>query len=107
MVEKGVRGGTYHTIHQYLKANNKSMKHYDKNKKSSCLQYRDANNLYGWAMSQKLSVNDLKQVEDISELNGDFIKSYNDESDKGYFLEVHVQYPERLHNLHNDFTLFA
>ena len=58
-------------------------------------------------MSQKLSVNNLKWVEDISELNEDFIKSYNDESDEGYFLEADVQYPESLHNLHNDFTLFA
>ena len=87
MVEKGIRGGICHTIHHYLKANNKCMKHYDKNKESSYLQYWDVNNLYGWAMSQKLSVNDLKWVEDILELNEDFIKSYNDESDEDIFLE--------------------
>ena len=89
MVEKGARGGICHTLHQYLKANNKCMKHYDKNKESSYLQYWYANNLYGWAMSQKLSVNDLKWVEDIPELNEDFIKRYNDESDERCF-EVHV-----------------
>ena len=53
-------------------------------------------------MSQKLSVNDFKWVEDTSEFNEDFIKSYNAESDEGYFLKVDVKYPENLHNLHND-----
>ena len=53
-------------------------------------------------MSQKLSVSDLKWVKDISEFNEDFIKSYTNESDERYFLEVDVQYPESLYNLHND-----
>ena len=53
-------------------------------------------------MSQKLPVNDFKCVEDISEFDKNFIKNYNKESDKGYFLEVDIQYPEKLHNLYND-----
>ena len=53
-------------------------------------------------MSQKLSLGNFKWVEETPEFNEDFIKSYNDESDKGYFREVDVQYPENLHNLHND-----
>ena len=51
-VEKGIRGGICHAIHRYAKANNKHMKNYDKHKESSYIRYLDANNLYGWAMSQ-------------------------------------------------------
>ena len=50
MVGKGIRGGIFHSIYQYAKANNKYMKDYDKNKELSHLQYWDVNNLYGWAM---------------------------------------------------------
>ena len=74
------------------------MKDYDKNKESSYDKYLDVNNLYGCAMSQKLSANDFKWVEDISELDNIFLKGYNEESDKGYFLEVDIQYLENLHN---------
>ena len=53
-------------------------------------------------MSQKLPANDFKWAADISEFNESFIKSYNEENDKGYFLEVDFQYPNNLHNLPND-----
>ena len=69
MVKKGIRGGTCHAIHRYAKANNKYMKNYDKNKESSYIQHLDANNLYGWVMSQILPVNGLKWVEDMPSLN--------------------------------------
>ena len=78
------------------------MKDYDKNEESSYLKYWDVNNLYEWAMSKKLPVDDFKWFEEISEFNQDFTESYNGESDKGYFLEVDVQYLENIHNLHND-----
>ena len=73
------------------------MKDYDKDKELSYLIYWDVNNLYGWAMSQKLPVNNFEWVEDNSQSNEDFIKNYNEESDEGYFLEIDVQYPEKLH----------
>ena len=60
MVVKRIRRGICHAIHQYAKANNKYMKEYDQNKESSYLQYWDAKNLYGWAMSQKLPVNNFE-----------------------------------------------
>ena len=95
MVEEGIRRGICHAIHWYAKTNNKYMKHYDKNKESSYLQYWDVNNLYGWAMPKKLPVNKFERMEDTSQFNKDFIKSYNEESDEAYFLEVDVQYPKK------------
>ena len=62
--------------------------------------------MYGWGMPQKLLVNGFKLIEDISEIDESFIESYNEESGDGYFLEVDVQYPENLHNLHNDLLFF-
>ena len=60
MVEEGIRGGICHAIHRYAKANNRYMENYNKNEESLYIQYLDANNLYGWAMSQKLPVNNFK-----------------------------------------------
>ena len=78
------------------------MKDYDKNEESSYLQYWDVNNLYGWAISQNLPINNFEWIEDTSQFNEDVIKNYNEESDEGYFLDVDVQYLEKLHELHND-----
>ena len=105
MVEKGIRGGICHSICRYAKANNKYMKDYDKNKESSYIQYCDVNNLYGWAISQKPPVNNFEWIENASRFNEDFIKNYDEESNKGYFIEVDVQYLEKLHELYNDLPL--
>ena len=70
----------------------KYMKDCDKNKESSYLKYWDVNNLYGWVMSQKLPVNNFEWTEETSKFNKEFIKTYNDERDEGYFLEVDFQY---------------
>ena len=59
-------------------------------------------NLYGWEMSQKLPVNGFELVEELSQFNEDFITNYNESSDEGYFLEVDVEYPKRLFNVHSD-----
>ena len=85
MVEKGIRGGICHAIHRYTKANNKYMKDYDKTKDSSYLKSWDVNNLYRWAMPQKLPINGFKWVEKTSQFNDGFIKNYNEDSDIGYF----------------------
>ena len=104
MVEKRIRGGICQATHRYAKANNKYMKNYDKSIKSSYLAFLDANNLYGWAMSQKLPVNDFKWVkqEELSKFNEDFIKNYDENGNIGYFLEVDIDYPKELFNLHKD-----
>ena len=66
----------------------------------------DVNDLYDWAMSQKLQINGFKWIEDTSQFNEDFIRNYNEESDEGYFFENDVQYPEKLHDLHTIISHF-
>ena len=104
MFEEGTRGGMCQASYRYVKANNKYMKNHDKNKESIYLEYLDANNLYGWAMSQKLPVRNFKWTEkdDISKLDEKFIRNYDENSDKGYIFEVDVEYPKNIHMLHRD-----
>ena len=102
MVEKGIRGGICHAIYRYAEANNKYMKNYNKDKEESFLQYLDDNNLYGWAMSQKLPVNGFQWKKNMSKFKEEFIKNYDKDSDKGCILEVDVTYPKNLHGLHED-----
>ena len=108
MVEEGIRGGIWN-INRYAKANNKYMKIYNNNKESSYIQYLDANNLYGWAMSKKLPVNGFRRLDSdkINEINEEFIKNYNENDNKGYILEVEVKYPKRLHQLHSDLLFLS
>ena len=111
MVEKGIRAGICHSIHRYAKANNKYMKNYNNNEESSYIQYLDANNLYGWAMSKNLPVNGFKWIDNNETtepvINEDFIKNYDENNDKGYIFEVVVKYPKRLHELHSDLPFLS
>ena len=102
MAEKGTRDRICQAIHRYAEANNRYMKNYDKSTALLYLMYLDANNLYGWAMSQKLLVDGFEWVEQLSQFKEDFIKTYDENSNKGYFLGVDVEYPKYLHNLHSD-----
>ena len=90
--------------HRYAKANNKYMKNHDKNKESTYLEYLDANNLYGRAMSKKLPAGNFKWIEkdDISKFDEEFVKDYDKNSDKGYIIEVDAGYPKDLHKPHSD-----
>ena len=107
MIEAGIRGGMCQSVHRYAKANNKYMKNYDKSIESSYLMCLDANNLYRWAMSQKLPVNGFKWEHDLLRFNERFIKNYNENSDIGYFLEIDVEYPKTLFGSHKIFTIFT
>ena len=107
MVEKGIRAGICHAMHRFAKVNNKYLIYHDKNKETSYIIYLDANNLYGWAMSQKLRVNGYKWVKKVSKIDKAFIKACDEDSDKGYILEVDVEYPKNLHDLHSNLPFLA
>ena len=98
MIEKEISGGICQATHRYAKANNKYMKNYDKNIEPSYIENLDANNLYVWAMSQKLPINSFKWIEQkkLSKFNEDFIKNYDENGNIGYFLEVDIDYPKEL-----------
>ena len=102
MIEAGLRGGMTQTTCKKVEANNKYMgSDYDKNKASSYINYLDANNLYGLSMIQKLPYRSLKWADKITE---DDIINY-DNGRTGFILEVDLEYPTELHDLHNDYPL--
>ena len=107
MIEEGIRGGICHAIQRYAKGNNKYIRDYDKNKESSYIQYLDANNLYGKAMSEKLPVRGFRWMTDISRMDEYFVRSYDKNDTKGYILKVDVDYLSELQNLHSDFPFLA
>ena len=104
MIEEGIRGGICHVVNRYAHANNYYMKDYDKTKESTYIQYLDANNLYVVAMSKKLPIKGFKWFDDIERIDEEFIKEYNEISDKGYVIEADVDYPQELHDLHSDMS---
>ena len=105
-IEKGMRGGISYIANRYGKANNKYMKEYDEKELSKYIMYLDANNLYSWAMSQYLPTGGFKWMTDkeIEKIN---LASYKEDSKKGLILEVDLEYPKQLHDLHNDYPLAA
>ena len=103
-IEKGLRGGISYIANRYGKANNKYMKEYNEKAPSKYIMYLDANNLYGWAMSQYLSTGGFRWMtqKQIDKIN---LAKYKEDSEKGLILEVDLGYPEYLHDLHNDYPL--
>ena len=107
MVEEGIRGGIFHAVNRYARANDYYMKGYDKTKESSYIQYLDANNLYGAAMSKKLPIKGFKWLDNIERIVEELIKEYNEINDKGYVVEADVDYPQELHDLHSDMPFLS
>ena len=87
-------------LKKYAKANNKYLNDYDPKKPSTFISYLDMNNLYGWAMSEYLPCGRFKWVKNIDKFD---TMSISDKSPVGCFLEVDLEYPDELHELHNDF----
>ena len=99
MVQLGMRGGVSTINHRHEKANNRYMKNYEKDKEESYIMYLDANNLYGWAMSQKLPVGKFKWGDEKTfDMN-------NYSGEKGCIIECDLEYPENLHDEHNMYPL--
>ena len=120
MFEKGIRGGISHISKRYAEANNKYMKDYNPDKPSTYIQYLDANNLYGWAMTQSLPTHGFKWMKNLTI---DTLMSILDKANcsmtdpkeqggfggrhsrRGYIFEVDLECPPDLWTAHNDYPL--
>ena len=103
-IEKGMRDGISYIAKRYSKTNNKYMESYDQYKESVFIVYLDTNNLYGRAMIQYLPYGGFKWLskEEIDKFD---LNSIDENSSIGYILEVDLEYPDELHDLHNDYPL--
>ena len=103
-MERSIRGGVSMITKRHAKANNPECRNYNPNKDNSHLIYLDANNLYGWAMSQYLPTHGFEWMKenDIEKLD---INSIPQDGEDGFIFEVDLDYPMELHDLHNDYPL--
>ena len=103
-IETGMRGGISYIAKRHNKKNNKYVECYDNGKESKCITHLDANNLCGWAMSQCLPYSGFKRLNQ-KEISDFCLNSISENSSIGYILEVDLEYPSELHELHNDYPL--
>ena len=104
-IDRGIRGGVAMITHRYAKANNPEMgTDYDPNQELSYIVYLDANNLYGWAMSQLLPIDEFTWVSPQEWENIDWTQ-LSDEADYGYVIECDLNYPQHLHDSDKDYPL--
>jgi hypothetical protein len=102
--ENNIRGGVSVCSHRYARANNQYLPDFNPDKATSYLAYLDANNLYGWAMSQYLPIGKFRFLTECEIAKIDFLDLV-DNAETGYVLEVDLEYPESLHDSHNDYPL--
>ena len=103
-IEKGMHGGVSYIANQYGNANNKYMKEYDEKVPSKYIMYLDANDLDGLAMSQYLPTGNFKWMTD-KEISKIDLGKYKADGKKGLILEVDLEYPQELHDIHNDYPV--
>ena len=99
LIGKGTRGGVSYIAKRYAKANNKYINDYNSEEPSTFITYLDKNNLHGWTIREYLPYEKFDWVRNVDELD---VVPINEKSDIGYFLEVDLEYPNKLHELHND-----
>ena len=130
-IERGIRGDVSYICERYVKANNKYISDYDPTKPSTYITYLNANNLCGWAMSEDLprggfywipgeeidfskksiswfSLEEIDSTEKgiIWDLTKKSISlDSTEKTNKGLIFEVDLDYPEYLHDKHNDYPL--
>ena len=105
-IESGIRGGVSMISHRHSIANNKYMiKNYDPDKELKTINYLDANNLYGWAMCESLPVGNFKMYDNNLDKIVTQLQNWKSNSKKGYIIEVDLEYPKELHDLHNSYPL--
>ena len=102
MFGQGIREGITQSVHRYAAANNPYMEEYDSSKPTNYLQYLDANNLYGWPMSQPLPTSEFRWIKCDNWDPKRLVDMFANEKKYGYLLEVDVTYPKKLHDLHSD-----
>ena len=105
-IKRGIRGGISQCSKRHAEANNKYMEHFDETKPSKYLMYFDANNQYGWAMSQNLPYGNFKWLDD-NEISKLTLERMESDENVGYILEVDLEYPQTLHDAHNDYPFCA
>ena len=91
--QQGMRGGVSYINKRYSEAS-----------KNVNILYLDMNNLYGCAMRQYLTINNFKWVKNIDKIEQKLMRIKNNSS-SGYVLEVDLEYPQELHDIHNDYPL--
>lgn len=104
MFEIGTRGGVSMVCKKYCKANHKHLDDFDDSKESKHIMYLDANNLYGWAMSQPLPTGLMRFLSE-DEIETFDLQQIAQDSEEGYILEVDMEYPPHLHDIHNCYPL--
>jgi len=109
LIEKGMRGGIATISHRYARANNKYLKNYNPNEKSSYIINLDANNLYGYSMTEPLPISDFECAPERLcyeiEMNNEKLLELGDDDPIGFLLKVDIEIPHSIHNKMNDYPI--
>jgi hypothetical protein len=103
-IERGLRGGISMISQRYAKANNPHVEDYDESQPRNYLIYLNANNLYGWSMSQALPTHEFRWLS-RPEIDSFDVHQIGENTEQGFILSVDMEYPDHLHDAHSDYPL--